>query len=123
MDAGDTWEADWGGASVYVPESTYEQPRTDATVTRDIVTQRQDIATADLGQWGGFFQKAIGSVLDYGIKKDAAQTGVQLAQAQQQQARAQRYPLGTQPGARGGITANQLLLIGGAVLVAMVLKK
>ena len=122
----ESWEADYP-MSVYVPESTYEQPRSADTVTRDIVTQRQDVGATSLDQWGGFFKGAVSSVLDYGIKRDAAMTGVQLQAAQRQNQAFPGYYGNT--GARApaqqalNLSPNTLLLIGGIVVAVMVLKK
>lgn len=121
----ESWEADYP-MSVYVPESTYEQPRSADTVTRDIVTQRQDVDATKLDQWGGFFKGAVSSVLDYGIKRDAAMTGVQLQAAQRQNQAFPGYYGNTgvrAPVQQQQLTPNMLLLIGGAIVAVMVLKK
>lgn len=104
-------------------DTSYDQPVYDTTVTRDITTQRQDVGSSSNDQWGGFFQKAVGTVLDYGIKRDAAQTGVQLQRASLQAQRNPYYVPGTQTGNSQGLTINQLVLFGGLFFVVMAMKK
>ena len=101
-------------------DTSYDQPRNDQTVVRDIVTQRQDVGASSNDQWGGFFQKALSGALDYGIKRDAAMTGVKL-QAQQRAQVPTYYP--TAAVGRGGITVSPMLLIVGGLVALMVLKK
>jgi hypothetical protein len=117
-----SWESDYGDM-IGIPfvDTSYDQPRTDQTVVGDIVTQRQDVGTSSNDQWTGFFQKALGGVLDYGIKRDAALTGVKLQAAQ-------RAPSGyySAPAASinaGGITVSPMLLIVGGLVAMLALKK
>ena len=117
-----SWEQEYG-EMIGIPfiDTSYDQPRTDETVVRDIVTQRQDVGTSSNDQWTGFFQKALGGVLEYGIKRDAALTGVKLQAAQ-------RPPMGyyNAPAASinaGGITVSPILLIVGGLVAVLVLKK
>lgn len=101
-------------------DNSYDQPRYAETAVGDIVTQRQDVSTGGADQWTGFFQKAVGSVLEYGIKRDAALTGVQL-QAAQRAGTPAYYP--TAAVSRGGITVSPMLLIVGGLVAVLVLKK
>ena len=116
-----SWESDYGDM-IGIPyvDTSYDQPRTGQTAVFDIVTQRQDVGTSGNDAWSGFFQKAIGGVLDYGIKRDAALTGVQL-QAAQRATTPTYYP--TAAVGAGGVTLSPMLLIVGALVAVLVLKK
>lgn len=116
----DIWEDTGNGWYEPVVDTSYDQPRYAETVTRDIVTQRQDVGTSSNDQWGGFFQKALGGALNYVIKRDAAQTGVQLQQ--QQRAGMPNYYAPAAMGSRGLVLSPQLLIIGG-VVAFLVLRK
>lgn len=116
-----SWESDYGDL-IGIPyvDTSYDQPRTTESVVGDIVTQRQDVGTSSNDAWSGFFQKALGGVLEYGIKRDAALTGVQL-QAAQRAATPTYYP--TAAVGAGGITISPMLLIVGGLVAMLALKK
>lgn len=116
-----SWETDFG-EMIGIPyvDTSYDQPRTADTVVGDIVTQRQDVGTSGNDAWGGFFKSAIGSVLEYGIKRDAAMVGMELQAAQQPR---QYYSQPTAAVSNGALTISPMLLIIGGLVAVMVLKK
>lgn len=113
-----TWEEEYG-AMIGIVDTSYDTPRQPETAARDIVTQRQDVGTSGNDSWGGFFQKAVGQVLEYGIKKDAAETGVKLQASQYAQP---TYRPVASVGS-GGLTVSPMLLIMAGVVAFVVLKK
>lgn len=117
-----SWEDDFN-AMIGLVDTSYDQPRTESTVTQDIVTQRQDVTTGGNDAWGSFFRGAIGNVLEYGLKRDLAVTGAQVQQQQLAAQRAGYYLPGTATASGQGITMGQVLLIGGIVVVALVASK
>lgn len=100
-------------------DTTYDQPVYGETVTTDIVTERQAVSAQPVNdEWSAFWQRTIGTVTDYALKKDAAETGVELRQAQMTPVYSQpAYQPRSQP--QGGT----LLLMGLAVVVGVVLAK
>lgn len=120
------WPDENGWLSDFAPivDTSYDQPRTDATVVQDIVTQRQDVNTSGNDAWTGFFQKGLGAVLEYGLRRDATQVGMEL-QAQRQKMAMPLYgpAAGLQPtiGA-GGITVSPVLLLIVGLVAVVVLK-
>ena len=120
-----SWEDGWTPSAALESggfvDNSYDTPRWPETITQDIVTQRQDVGASTNDAWGGFLTKAIGTVLDYGIKKDAAKTGVAL-QMQARQPAQQFYAPAASVGA-GGITVSPMLLIIGGLVALVVLKK
>lgn len=103
-------------------DTSYDQPVFNETVTRDITTQRQDIDRSTNDQWTGFFQKTLGTVLDYGVKRDAARTGVQLQRETLQNQRNPYYN-GNQPQGAMGLNNNQIVIFGGLALLILAMKK
>ncbi|MEO6319832.1 MAG: hypothetical protein ABIR56_04145 [Polaromonas sp.] len=116
-----SWESDYGDL-IGIPyvDTSYDTPRTADSVVTDIVTQRQDVGTSSNDQWTGFFQKAAGALVDYGIKRDAAMTGVKL-----QAANRPAVPMYTAGVAAGpsGLTISPVMLIIGGLVAVLVLKK
>lgn len=113
-----TWDDEY--AAMIGMDNSYDTPRTESMPMIDVVAQRQDIDTSGSNDaWTGFFQKAIGSVLDYGIKRNAAKTGLQMQLAQQRQAQMMPAYMSQPVGLGGGLTMMHMLLIGGVVVVVM----
>lgn len=108
-----------GAASAYV-DTSYDQPRTEQSVVGDIVAQRQDTGTSGNDAWSGFFQKAAGQLMEYAVKKDAAETGAKL-QAANRLAATPNFNASAQIG-RGGFTVSPMLLIVLGVAAVVVLK-
>lgn len=105
-------------------DTSYDQPRNTDTVTRDIVSQRQEVGASTNDSWGGFWQKAVGNVLDYGMRKDAAVTGVQMQQAQRQPQQQTRPVYGPAASVNAnGITVSPMLLLVGGLVAMLVMKK
>ena len=119
-----SWEQDYG-AMIGIPyiDTSYDQPRTPETIVTDVATQRQAVSgTADA--WGGFWTGmglAAGKLLDYGIKRDAAITGVKLQTAAQTPVAPVYQPAVT--ASRGGVTISPTVLIVGGLVALLVLKK
>lgn len=112
---------DWnltGGFNPSFFDTSYDAPLYDGTITQDIATQGAAVQTApaDSG-WGDIFKSAFSGLVEYSIKKDAAQTGIQL---QRQAQTAPQYYAPSQ-GSQGN--PSGLLLIAGAVIVALMVSK
>ena len=106
-----SWEQDFG-EMIGIPyiDTSYDQPRTSETVTSTVAAERQAVNDSS-SAWSGFWPKAAGVLLDYGIKRDAAITGVQL-QAQQRQPVVPGGQLGASVGiSNGALTISPMMLI------------
>lgn len=116
-----SWEEDFG-EMIGIPyiDTSYDQPRTSETITSTVAAERQDIS-GNSNAWGGFWAKAAGQLLDYGIKRDAAMVGVQL---QQQRPVVLGAPLSASVGVgAGGLTISPMMLLIGGVALFLVLQK
>lgn len=113
---------DYGlGSNAVLPnwtDSSYDQPVYGETVPTDIVMeQAQPTATAANDSWTSWFKSAGAILLDYGLKKDIAQTGASLSQTV-------RQPVYQQQAVQAKTQANNsMLLIVGAVVVAVLVLK
>jgi hypothetical protein len=114
---------DYGlGSNALLPnwtDSSYDQPVYDDTVPTDIVmAQAQPEAVAANDSWSSWFKSAGVALLDYGIKKDIAQTGASLSQTVRQPVyQQQAYQARTQE------KNSSLLIIGAVVVAVLVLSK
>lgn len=101
--------AQWIGS-----DSSYDQPRTSATVTSDLLAQGQSVQDSG-SSWAGWFQGLGTTLIGYSLARDANKQ------------RAQQYQAGaTVPlySARNGtIGINPVMLIGLGLIAVLVLKK
>ncbi len=116
---------DYGlGSTASVPnwtDSSYDIAVTAQTVANDIVSAVIPVTSVTNDGWSDWFKKLGGAVVDYSIKKDAAQTGSALMYRPQ----TGQQPTYVTQGAAAAVPviSNQLLLIGAAVAAVMLLKK
>ena len=103
---GDLTESSW-------IDTSFDVPAYDSSVVTDLAIHGQDTADAGVNDgWTGFFKTTASALLDYSIKKDAAQTGVALMQ--------QRQPgAGPMPGYAPGSGARAAAPLSPVVLLAV----
>ena len=95
-------------------DTSYSQPMYKGMPALDLASAGQAVETVGVNDgWGGFFRETAATLMNYSIKKDAAQTGLQLQQQQQAPYQQQRYSQGQ---------ISPLLLIAGAVVAVLLLK-
>lgn len=109
-------------------DTSYDVPVYDGAVTDDIATQSQDVSSFGVNdQWSGFFKTTASALFDYALKKDAAETGIELQRAQQTQytgqpaSAGQNYAPAVQAG--GLQISTSTLMIAGFVAALLILNK
>ncbi len=111
------------GSDAVLPDwsdSSYDAPITENTVASDIVSASIPASsTASNDGWTGWFQKLGGAVVDYSIRRDAAQTGAELMYRPQTGAQPTSY---ARPASAAPLISMPMLLIGGVVAL-LLLKK
>jgi hypothetical protein len=98
---------------------SYEQPRTDVTVTQDLGTATAATNSGTSSGWGDALAKGFGKVLDFGLQRQAAKDNLSLQQQRAQLGATQ--PLVSTAGGTFGVSSTGLLLVAvvvGAVLLA-----
>lgn len=65
----------WDSAAGIGADQSYVQPRTSDTVPTNALTSMQPVQETG-GQWGAFWQSTLGSLVSYGVARDAAKNGV-----------------------------------------------
>lgn len=113
------------GGEAVIPnwsDSSYDIPKTGDTVARDIVSASIPASdTASNDGWTDWFKKLGGAVVDYSIKKDAAQTGASLMV--RPQAGAQPTYYSTAAAQNAPLISSKMLLIGAVIAAVLVLNK
>lgn len=110
---GDPW-GQFGAALGISADSSFDQPRTTATVPTDALQSMQPVTQGanEGGDWGDFWRDTLGGVIGYALRKDAVQSGVIQPGAQTPNPR----PTGT---AAGGSMLRNPLVIGGLAAAAV----
>ena len=98
--------------------TSYDQPMYDGMPALDLASAGQAVETVGVNDgWGGWLKTIAQTAIDYTIKKDAAQTGVQLRQT-----RPNGYQQTGASAQRGGQISPLLLIIGAVAVVLLVQK-
>jgi hypothetical protein len=96
----------------------YAQGRTTETVTSNAIDSMQPIGS-DGGSWSDFWRGAAGTLLNYGITRDAVRNGVQPGAGGAVNQAGQ--PAQSAPAQSAGIAPGTVLLIGGGLALVGVL--
>lgn len=102
----------WDTAATVGADQSFAQPRTADTVPTNAIGSLQPVAETG-GAWGAFWQNTIGSVVSYGLARDAARNGISQAGAA-----APGYTP-TVPVSSGPATTQSMVLVAAAIGVGV----